>query len=786
MSTSQLKLAPISPYKLVFQHENGTIKIAGLDLVADPANLDLLAVAGSSSSSLNLFTIEGLLNQAWNLSSSYLKSFAADPQFEAKMASVFGGGNDYRAWQTAFATGNFEGIPTFEVLDGDVLQGANGAYVGSLNTIFFSSNFLQAYQDQPEVVASVFLEEFGHSVDWQVNAVDTVGDEGELFSAIVRDLELSQGQVQGMKQENDSVVLNLGGSLIGGEMSDDYKFDFNPVFRQLINDGGKSYVVYMNGIRTVADKFQKDLIGFNKMYNFYGNINGEYEKYTTFLEQTEKSNTFGSINLDITYRNTTDSTGSDLGDLGIFVAKFLFNYALDKFSFAGVLETVNNSKTLKKKLDDLTEKLNKLTNDGADSEDIKKLQEQITSTANQLDSIKDVVDFFETVKVSFEFISSLVKTPPNQWFTDDSFTAKAFFFLKEVSSFIPGFGEISSVIDAAIEAAPADLKEALEQYWYKETKFPEINSWVNPAQEWLSQSGNNSLILLGHSQGNFFLEDGLITMGQNSSRTSVLSLASPTSYLFAGGINKYKTEHTSSNDIIYGNDPVTKLRFISEPNVWDKIYNILQLVGNIFSLGDHPIENYFTKSEVQSYFETTFYDLHPQGFYFPAGKVLEPGQQTSDDDWIEGSGKLEGGDRNDVLRGKDDSNDNLVGGKGYDLLDGGVGGSDTADYSYSLNKIIVRATNYADSDVYKIEDGFGTVDTVGNVETIKGSSHADEMYGGNHTDNFMGENENDSLHGGGGNDFLSGGDHDDYLYGDDHNDELWEIMEMMNYMVVMV
>jgi len=72
----------------------------------------------------------------------------------------------------------------------------------------------------PQVLAAVLLEEVGHSVDWKVNAVDTVGDEGELFSAVVRGVDLSAAQVQQIKQEDDSVLLDLNGALFKSEKSD--------------------------------------------------------------------------------------------------------------------------------------------------------------------------------------------------------------------------------------------------------------------------------------------------------------------------------------------------------------------------------------------------------------------------------------------------------------------------------------------------------------------------------------------------------------------------------------
>jgi len=328
--------------------------------------------------------------------------------------------------------------------------------------------------------------------------------------------------------------------------------DFNKVFTQLIEEGGKIRVLYMNGIRTTEDQFKENLIGFDQIWNLQGK-----------LVLPGKCISRGSIDLDTQYRNTTDSTGNDWLDLGVFVGKFLFEYALSQISFGGIIEQANKHKALKKKF-----------------EQLKKEGKDVTEIAEQIDDLKDIADFFGTINTGIELAESFTKlSNPADLVKDDDFTAKAILFIKEVAGFIPGFGNIVDVIDSMIESAPEDLKESLEQYWYAESKFQDINNtWTNSAKEWLSSHkhnpfDNNSLILLGHSQGNFFLEDGLIDMGaQNDpSRIRVLALASPTSYLNAGGINLYKGSAVPNNNIKNSGDPVTFLQLESEPFVWTRL-----------------------------------------------------------------------------------------------------------------------------------------------------------------------------------------------------------------------
>ena len=54
------------------------------------------------------------------------------------------------------------------------------------------------------------LEELGHSIDWKLHPdLDTPGDEGELFSDLVRGVALSESELQRLKTEDDSVIVSI-------------------------------------------------------------------------------------------------------------------------------------------------------------------------------------------------------------------------------------------------------------------------------------------------------------------------------------------------------------------------------------------------------------------------------------------------------------------------------------------------------------------------------------------------------------------------------------------------
>jgi hypothetical protein len=173
-------------------------------------------------------TLEDAFQNAYNS----LTNFARRDDFIVKIQTAFGQAYDsakVESLRHQWDSGDFSSLPNIEVRTGAELQGANAAYAGATNTIYFSQDFLNQYAGNVQVVAAVLIEEIGHSVDWKINTTDTPGDEGELFSALVRGVDLSQEQIQQMTLENDSVLLNLNGDLFRSEKSDPIYSSSNPI-----------------------------------------------------------------------------------------------------------------------------------------------------------------------------------------------------------------------------------------------------------------------------------------------------------------------------------------------------------------------------------------------------------------------------------------------------------------------------------------------------------------------------------------------------------------------------
>ena len=162
------------------------------------------------------------MSTSFSLASVYaeLTSFANLSNFWSLFDTAFGSSYDFAiaaSFRSQWQSQDFSLFPQIEIVSGDVLGSANGAYAINTNRIYLSDQFVSSASQQS--LEAVILEEFGHFVDAQVNNTDTPGDEGELFSALVRGVNLSAAELSRIKTENDWATLSLNGNLVPVELS---------------------------------------------------------------------------------------------------------------------------------------------------------------------------------------------------------------------------------------------------------------------------------------------------------------------------------------------------------------------------------------------------------------------------------------------------------------------------------------------------------------------------------------------------------------------------------------
>ena len=102
---------------------------------------------------------------------------------------------------------------TFETLDSDTTADLHGAYAHASTDggqrIYLNADWLEIADEK--ALQSVLLEEVGHAIDYRLNGYkDTPGDEGAVFSALVRGLDIPVGETK----QNDNHTLNINGQII--------------------------------------------------------------------------------------------------------------------------------------------------------------------------------------------------------------------------------------------------------------------------------------------------------------------------------------------------------------------------------------------------------------------------------------------------------------------------------------------------------------------------------------------------------------------------------------------
>jgi len=151
------------------------------------------------------------LQQATLLISGKLQQFADDSAFDDKIQVAFGTAVNTDELQSQWQAGDLSGFPLIEIVSGNDLNGANGAYAIANNRIYLSYEFLSQNQGNLGAIVALLLEEYGHYVDGVLNSTDALGDEGAIFASLVLGESLSEEALAYMKAEDDAGVISIGG-----------------------------------------------------------------------------------------------------------------------------------------------------------------------------------------------------------------------------------------------------------------------------------------------------------------------------------------------------------------------------------------------------------------------------------------------------------------------------------------------------------------------------------------------------------------------------------------------
>jgi len=235
-----------------------------------------------------------------------LTNFAKLDNFWSLFDTAFGSSYDFATaaeFKSQWQSGNFSQFPQIEIVSNDVLGRANGAYAISTNKIYLSNQFVSTASQQS--LDAVSLEEFGHFVDAQVNGTDTAGDEGELFSAVVRGVSLSAAELSRIKTEDDHAVVMIDGQAVAIEQDAPLNIAWTRLLGGSSDDAAYAMTTGTDGSIYVSGYTSTNLDGQTN--------NGSADAFVTKYDTSDNkiwTKLLGGSDYDAAYGMTTGTDGS--------------------------------------------------------------------------------------------------------------------------------------------------------------------------------------------------------------------------------------------------------------------------------------------------------------------------------------------------------------------------------------------------------------------------------------------------------------------------------------------
>lgn len=285
------------------------------------------------------------IEKALQIAQNYLSNFASSADFNAKMQLAFG---NHKIWEKA----DLIDFPTIEIRPAAEINNARGAFATATNTIYLSQELVDESRGNVGAITSVLLEEYGHYIDAQNNAIDSPGDEGELFADLVLGKGLSESELLGLWSEDDSAIVVWDGEGVSLEQANTrvQSDELNFFSTEVKNFGGLpdklEYKLFENELKSAAEKIDTPVFSFLKELNgklkgsiFFspgelGNLKFSYPlnmdvKLPDALDSDEIFPIILGLNYKLNDGNFKDSSGFDSPNAGI---KFEYQSQTTKIS----------------------------------------------------------------------------------------------------------------------------------------------------------------------------------------------------------------------------------------------------------------------------------------------------------------------------------------------------------------------------------------------------------------------------------------------------------------------
>jgi hypothetical protein len=245
------------------------------------------------------------VQQALQIAKNQLNNFASSADFKTQMQIALG---TQRNWETT----DLINFPAIEIRPAAEINNARGAFAAATNTIYLSQELVNENTGNVGAIASVLLEEYGHYIDAQINAIDSPGDEGELFANLVQGKILNESDILSLRNEDDSAIVVWDGERVAIEQqvqSDNLNF-FAGEIKNWTDNPGKEYKTTLLDEKIPEQPLEQkgDNLLFN--YDFAAQSSLKAELFATPLKYGEAKFSY-PINLQIELPNNLTPNQSE-------------------------------------------------------------------------------------------------------------------------------------------------------------------------------------------------------------------------------------------------------------------------------------------------------------------------------------------------------------------------------------------------------------------------------------------------------------------------------------------
>lgn len=191
-----------------------------------------------SLSASDIASLEKSVVDAAIIVKDYLTNFFSKPDATEEMSLAFG--NNFNEEKLtnfiqSVVNGNPTTSPNIIIVSDDTLKGRNGGFDEVTGSIYLSDSFVNRNSNNPQALAEVLLEEYGHLIDPEINIIDSPGDEGEIFAMISQGKEIPDFTLEAIQNEDDTGIIYFDNQIRNIEYSD----NLSDLHKNIIDDADK-------------------------------------------------------------------------------------------------------------------------------------------------------------------------------------------------------------------------------------------------------------------------------------------------------------------------------------------------------------------------------------------------------------------------------------------------------------------------------------------------------------------------------------------------------------------